>query len=342
MPSERNPWAPSSPGKAMVGALWAVALLWPATAHANAGLPMVIVALPLQVAALVPVVLLESWILWRSQLGLSGWQVLRVTALANAASTALGNPLAWLAIVVGQLLTAAAGTGLRTILEAVASRETADVVLRPLWLVHLMAWVNPVYLDVHWMVPAGASLIMVPYFFASWWCEFWAAQRLAPQVDRKALRSAMGRANALSYVLMIAGTTAWLAVAIAEFNDEKAACLERGEAKACAHLFEMAEYTFSDSADDLLRRLCERSHVEACTATSFRAAGDGDLAKTRLWGERACGLGQAEGCRLWAVAALRQGDSAAAAVAAARACERGRSECCTGAAACDGFGFSGL
>jgi hypothetical protein len=134
---------------------------------------------------------------------------------------------------------------------------------------------------------------MVPYFFASWWCEFWAAQRLAPQVDRRALRSALGRANALSYVLMIGGTTAWLAVAIAEFNDEKAACLERGDTKACTDLFQRAEYTFSDSADDLLRRLCERSHVEACTATSFRAAGDGNLAKTRLWGERACALGTA-------------------------------------------------
>ncbi|HEY2344210.1 MAG TPA: hypothetical protein VGH90_14295, partial [Chthoniobacteraceae bacterium] len=72
------------------------------TILANIGVPMITVQWPLMIAALVPVIIVES-LLIRRWIPLSYREAFEGCSAANALSTFVGVPLAWLAMFLVQL-----------------------------------------------------------------------------------------------------------------------------------------------------------------------------------------------------------------------------------------------
>jgi hypothetical protein len=182
-----------------------VLVLWPGLALANAGLPMLMVAWPLSIAALVPVVVIESWVVrrtiglpWRASL----WQMSK----ANAVSTLVGIPLTWIALVVIEfgLAYVVTASGISTSYPPLALGEVGGVVLASPWL-------GPFREGGHWIVPVATASLLVPFFFVSAWTESWVVNRSLRASDYPRLRQAVWRANLVSYVLLFVGCMGWLA-----------------------------------------------------------------------------------------------------------------------------------
>ncbi len=70
----------------------AMLIFAPPQAHANAVFPLLFFSLPLMVVSLIPVIAIESYVLW-VWLGTSAAYSVLVVASANVASTIVGVPL---------------------------------------------------------------------------------------------------------------------------------------------------------------------------------------------------------------------------------------------------------
>ena len=151
----------------MIGRMRAIAAaalaLVPALAHANAGIGYFMIALPVVVIALVPAVPLEAAVL-KPILQVPWRRAFPLSLGANIRSTLWGFALA---IAVDVVLIGAGGS---------AGPEPT----------------------------AGAAIVMlVPFFFLSWWIEHRAVARKAAEIGARRVAAATGAANALSYAGMI-------------------------------------------------------------------------------------------------------------------------------------------
>lgn len=184
-------------------------------AVADAGVPMLAVTWPGMLLALVPIVLLEAWVL-KLRLGLAARSSLRFSLLANLASTVVGIPITWGVLVVLEMIVMALGGGIAV--SAPWQRLLSVTVYAP--------WLVPYESELYWMVP-GATLALLPaYFLASWAIEYRVIQFLLrreasrrSEPDRSAtagrsVRRAVLAANAASYVLLAILTLVWLAMAV--------------------------------------------------------------------------------------------------------------------------------
>jgi hypothetical protein len=138
--------------------------LAPATALANAGIGYFMLAMPLVGVALVPAILLEAPVL-RRVLRLSWRRALWLSFVANSLSTLYGLILG---IAFDFLM--AMGTG--------------------------SAGPPP--------TRVGAVIMLVPWFFLSWWIELKLIARRMPDAPRATVRRATGVANLATYALMLA------------------------------------------------------------------------------------------------------------------------------------------
>jgi hypothetical protein len=178
----RDSWARRSPRRSAV--IVALLLLLPATAHANAGVPMLAFVWPGFWLAFIPIVLIEALVA-RRVLGLALSDGLRVSLSANLWSTALGIPLTWLALLLPEM-----GAG-----YAVASLELEAT--GPGWylLAPLMApWLGPGATS--WQVYAAAAWLCIPFCLMSMWIEGWAASR---RLSREHARKWARAANLVTY-----------------------------------------------------------------------------------------------------------------------------------------------
>jgi hypothetical protein len=182
-----------------------VLVFWSGLALANAGLPMLMVAWPLSIAALVPVVVIESWVI-RRNIGLPWRASLWQMSKANVVSTLVGIPLTWVVLVaiefgLGYIVTA---SGISTSYPPLVLGEVGGVVLASPWL-------GPFREGGHWIVPVATASLLVPFFFVSAWTESWMVNRSLNSSDYPSVRQAVWRANLVSYVLLFVGCMGWLA-----------------------------------------------------------------------------------------------------------------------------------
>ncbi len=180
------------------GAAWV--LLFPGQAQANAGVPMIFLTLPGMALALVPVIVLEMRVLAK-RLGLTPRLAFKVAAWSNLLTTFVGVPLTWAILTVLEGVT---GGG-----RAYGINTPAKKLLAVTW---QAPWLIPYEADhnLYWMVPAAMMWLLVPTFFMSWWLEYLAAARMLRDADRTRLKSAMFRANLLSYALLELCALGWL------------------------------------------------------------------------------------------------------------------------------------
>ncbi len=148
--------------------LFAVGVLVPALAHANAGIGYFTLAVPLVLVALAPAVFIEAGVI----------QLVLKTAYRRALS------LSWWA-------------NLRSTLWGVGLGIAGDVVL-----VVLTGSPGPE------PTRSLALLMLVPFFLLSWRIEMRAVSRLAPEASPGKVLLATGAANAITYAAMAAGAVA--------------------------------------------------------------------------------------------------------------------------------------
>ena len=182
--------------------LWVAAwgLCFPSPAQANAGVPMIFLTLPGMALALVPVIVLEMRVLAKG-LGLTQRVAFKVSAWANLLTTFVGAPLTWVILTVLEGVT---GGGRAYGIDTPAKKLLAVTWQAP-WLIPYEADHN-----LYWMVPAAMMWLLVPTFFMSWWLEYLAAARMLRDADRTRLKSAVFKANLLSYAFLELCALGWL------------------------------------------------------------------------------------------------------------------------------------
>jgi hypothetical protein len=154
------------------------------------GLPMIFVAIPAMILALLPIIGIEAIVL-RHSISITFREATRIAALMNLASTLLGIPITWFLLVAVQLLT---GGGRAYGLKTPLTRFLAVTWQAP--------WLTPYESDLYWMIPAAGLFLLIPFFFASWYVEYLVADRLLKHVDPAATWQGVRNANLISYGLL--------------------------------------------------------------------------------------------------------------------------------------------
>lgn len=160
---------------------------------------MLVFEWPLMAAALVPVATIETAVVARI-LKLRFGTALKDVFLANLWTTVIGVPTAWaLMLVLGLVATGGRALGIET-----PAQKLAAVTLQAAWLV-------PYEEHFHWMIPAAATVLLVPCFALSVFVENWTLARRWPDLAPKPLTAAVLRANAWSYLALAVAGGGWLA-----------------------------------------------------------------------------------------------------------------------------------
>ena len=160
-------------------------------ASANAGIPMLAITWPVQWLAFFPVVAGEAAML-STPFGQSFRSLVKPVAAANLASTLVGVPIAWFAML---MLEGAGGMLLSVLPEHVADSTAFRYATFPIF----SAWIasgSPLGLK------AAFVVLMVVFCGVSVLVERWVLGRYFPVVDRKTLGRAVLRANVASYLLL--------------------------------------------------------------------------------------------------------------------------------------------
>ena len=167
--------------------LFGIIFLYSSPAYANAALPLVFLSLPGMALALVPVVAMESYVLMKI-LGLSMGSGLSVVFVANVVSTIVGLPVTWLLLLP---------------LARLPQHKIPGV----LWFM-LLYGVKKYPKD--WMVPAASLLLLIPYFFVSWFIENKIAMRMLDGFEPQNLSYGVLVGNLVSYGILALIVLGWL------------------------------------------------------------------------------------------------------------------------------------
>lgn len=173
-------------------AFWMIALFSPGFAYANAGLPMLFLAMPAFLISLIPIIAIEGGYLSYG-LGLPLSQSMKTSAVANAVSTIVGVPLTWGLLVLVQIMTGGGG--------AYGIDSFLGKVLAVTW---QAPWLIPYEDAFDWMIPAAGLVLLVPFFFASWWSEYLVARKLNKGFLPAIVRVKIRNANLITYSLLAA------------------------------------------------------------------------------------------------------------------------------------------
>lgn len=173
---------------------------------ADFGLPMIIVQMPVMVAALIPIIVIEALVV-RTRLALTHGEAFKGITIANVASTLLGIPVAWVAVVIAQQI-------LPLLLHAIGAERFTPPMNPPLWyalrLLLSFGWLFPDKSNLYWMVPVASAMLLIPSYFASVWIERPICRRFWRSVEPIIASRAVTIANRISYAALFAFACGWL------------------------------------------------------------------------------------------------------------------------------------
>jgi hypothetical protein len=167
-------------------------LLVPSIAYANAGVPMLFLAMPAFLISLVPIIAIETLYISKG-MKLPIRQSLKTVSISNVASTALGIPFTWFTLVLAQMVTGGGG--------AYGIDSVMGKVLAVTW---QAPWLIPYEEDLNWMIPVAGLVLLIPFFFASWWSEYFVSKKLNETLPPTVLRIKVRNANLITYSLLAA------------------------------------------------------------------------------------------------------------------------------------------
>lgn len=169
-----------------------LAFVVPGVAHANAGVPMLFLAMPALLISLVPIIAIETLYIAKS-LGLQFGQSLKTVSISNVASTIIGIPLTWFLLVVIQMVTGGGGS------------YGIDSVMGKLLAVTWQApWLIPYEEDLSWMIPVAGLVLLIPFFFVSWCSEYFVSKKINKSIPSLNIRLKVRNANLITYSLLAA------------------------------------------------------------------------------------------------------------------------------------------
>ncbi|MDP2513959.1 hypothetical protein Q8W15_17405 [Photobacterium damselae subsp. piscicida] len=170
--------------------LGVLALFIPGIAYANAGVPMLFLAMPAFLISLVPIIAIETLYISKGmELPLA--QSLKTVSISNVASTVVGIPLTWFLLVLVQMVTGGGGAhGIDSVIEKI---------LAVTW---QAPWLIPYEKDLNWMIPVAGLVLLIPFFFASWWSEYFVSKKLNKTLPSESLKSKVRNANLITYSLL--------------------------------------------------------------------------------------------------------------------------------------------
>ena len=157
---------------------------------ANAGVPMIFLVMPAFALSIVPIIAIEA-IYLSNKLELPISSSIKTTTISNLISTVVGVPLTWLLLLLIQILAGGGGAfGLDTTMGKVLS------------VTFQAAWLIPYESDLYWMIPTAGVLLLIPFFFVSWWSEYYVSMKLLKQQHSQRLKITVRNANIITYALL--------------------------------------------------------------------------------------------------------------------------------------------
>ena len=188
--------------------------LTPLPLLADAGLPMIILAWPAMVVLLNPVVVIEG-LLCKKWLGLKTWRAIKTNAVSNLASTIIGIPVAW------AVMAAIEFGAMGLVAESSALQNWHSPIAYVISFLLSSAWLNPDLGEKAWVIPAATLILLIPFFFASYWIEYLVVRKMVCTPDGEPsnlayarVRSAVRNANLATYGIMFLATSVWLALSL--------------------------------------------------------------------------------------------------------------------------------
>ena len=165
-------------------------IVFPGIAHANAGVPMIFLVMPVFALSLIPIIIIET-IYISKMLELSGKHSAKTVTISNLVSTIVGIPLTWIILVVIQMVT---GGG-----SAYGLNTAATKILAVTW---QAPWLIPYESELHWMVPVAGFFLLIPFFFVSWWSEYLVTKKLIKNIENTRIKESVRNANIITYGLL--------------------------------------------------------------------------------------------------------------------------------------------
>jgi hypothetical protein len=177
---------------------------------ADAGIPMIGLQLPAMVALLIPVVLLEAFVVSK-QLRIGFVKAICGVFPANLVSTLVGFPIAW-GVMLGIEFMLLGAYHVFPSIEGIMDSPVFQLVSLPFF----SAWLgdNPV------MVPVAAAVLLIPSFFISIWIERKICTRIwvsEPSINLSSAQCAVRQANIVSYLFLF-GVAACLQVYVLTYG----------------------------------------------------------------------------------------------------------------------------
>ena len=146
--------------------------------------------MPALAYSIIPIIMIEAIYLQKT-LKLSAKSAVKTVAISNIVSTAVGIPITWMILVVIQLITGGGSSyGIETVYEKVIA-----VTWQAPWLI-------PYESDLKWMVPIAGLVLLVPFYFVSWWSEFLVTKKLLNEINPSVLKKRIRDANLITYGLL--------------------------------------------------------------------------------------------------------------------------------------------
>lgn len=179
---------------------------------ADAGIPMIFLAFPVMLMLLVPIIVVEGF-LCKKWLALTTWDAMKSNAVSNLASTIIGVPVAWAIMLSVEL------TSMGLIQRSHGIENLHSPLANVLYFFLSSAWIAPPDHASVWIIPAACLVLLVPFFFASYWVEYFVIKRMVgmpeggpPNLAYPRVRIAVRNANLITYGAMFLATTVWLLV----------------------------------------------------------------------------------------------------------------------------------
>ncbi len=167
-------------------------LLFPGMVYANAGVPMLYLAMPAFLFSLVPIIGIETVYISKG-LELSLGQSLKTVSISNLVSTIIGIPLTWCLLAAIQMISGGGG--------AYGIDSVVGKILAVTW---QAPWLMPYENDMNWMIPLAGLILLVPFFFASWWSEFFVTKKMNCSLPLQKVKRKVRNANLVTYTLLAA------------------------------------------------------------------------------------------------------------------------------------------
>ncbi len=166
------------------------------------------------IVLLIPVIVIEG-LLCKKWLGLKTWQAIKTNAVSNLASTIIGIPVAWAVMVAIEF-----GT-MGLVGESNALQNWHSPIANVIFFLFSSAWLNPDLGEHAWVIPAATLILLIPFFFASYWIEYFVVRKMVgtpdgepPNLAYTRVRTAVRNANLITYGIMFLVISVWLALSL--------------------------------------------------------------------------------------------------------------------------------